>query len=178
NRTRRPSGSSSGVTRQDDAAAILRSLESESGTLRELAVAASGLSAFQTSTNRDAGAVLRPAGEQVLLLERLHLLFQVRVCALLALGRNEEAAEDVLAGMRLARLARQLPDIRSTVRVQFLLARSLQPLWEGLSQQAWTESQLTAFQHELEGFNLLADYTNAIHRVVVAHIEIWRAIPE
>ena len=108
----------------------------------------------------------------------MHLLFQVRACASLALGRNAEAAEDVLAGLRLARLARQLPDARSTVRVQVLLTRSLQPLWEGLSQRAWTEPQLAAFQHELAGFNLLADYTNAVRRVVLAHIEVWRAIPD
>jgi hypothetical protein len=94
------------------------------------------------------------------------------------LGRNAEAAEDVLAGLRLARLARQLPDAGSTVRVQVLLTRSLQPLWEGLSQQAWTEPQLAAFQHELAGFNLLADHTNAVRRVVLAHIEVWRAIPD
>jgi hypothetical protein len=93
------------------------------------------------------------------------------------LGQNADAAEDVLAGLRLARLARQLPDARSSVRVQVLLTRSLQPLWEGLSQQAWTEPQLAALQHELAGFNLLADYTNAVRRVVLAHIEVWCAIP-
>ena len=146
--------------------------------MRELAAAAARLPAFQTSTNRDARAVFQPAREPILLLERLHLLFQVRACASLALGRNADAAEDVLAGLRLARLARQLPDARSTVRVQVLLTRSLQPLWEGLSQQAWTEPQLAAFQHELAGFNLLADYTNAVRRVVLAHIEVWRAIPD
>ena len=172
------SSDGSGTKRQEDAAAILQGLQSQSATLRELAAAAARLPAFQTSTNRDAGAVLRPVREQTLLLERLHLLFQVRACASLALGRNADAAEDVLAGLRLARLARQLPDAGSTVRVQVLLTRSLQPLWEGLSQQAWTEPQLAAFQHELAGFNLLADYTNAVRRVVLAHIEVWRAIPD
>jgi hypothetical protein len=147
-------------TTQEDAAAILQGLQSQSATLGELAAAAARLPAFQASTNRDAGAVLRPVREQILLLERLHLLFQVRACASLALGRNADAAEDVLAGLRLARLARQLPDAGSTVRVQVLLTRSLQPLWEGLSQQAWTEPQLAAFQHQLAGFNLLADYTS------------------
>jgi ABC-type transport system involved in cytochrome c biogenesis permease component len=167
-----------GTNREDDAAAILQSLESQDGMLRELTAAAARFPGFQTSTRHDAGAVLHPVGDQTLTLERLHLLFQVRACAALALGRNAQAAEDVLAGLRLARLARQLPDVRSTVRVQGLLARSLQPLWEGLSQQAWTEPQLAAFQHELAGFNLLADYTNAVRRVVLAHIEVWRAIPD
>ena len=81
-----------------------------------------------SKTDRDARAVLTPVREPTLLLERLHLLFQVRACASLALGQNADAAEDVLAGLRLARLARQIPDARSTVRVHVLLARSLQPL--------------------------------------------------
>jgi hypothetical protein len=165
--------------REDDAAAILQALQSQSGLLRELAEAAARRPAFQPSTNRDLAAVLRPAaGDQASMLERLHLVFQVRACAALALGQNADAADDVLAGLRLARLARQLPDARSTPRVRELLTRSLQPLWEGLSRQAWTEPQLAAFQRELAGFNLLADYTNAIRRVVLAHIEVWRAIPD
>ncbi len=174
--TKRRSGG--GTERNDDSTAILESLQSQSGTLRELADAAARLPAFQISTNRDARAVFHPVGEQILLLERLHLLFQVRACASLALGQDADAAEDVLAGLRLARLARQLPDARSTGRVQMLLTRSLQPLWEGLSQQAWTEPQLAAVQHELSGFNLLADYTNAVHRVALAHIEVWRSISD
>jgi hypothetical protein len=175
NWTRQQSRGGSGAKRTQDAAAILQGLEAQSGTLRELAAAAVCYTTFQTSTNRDASAVFYPTREKILMLERLHLLFQVRACALLALGRNEEAAEDVLTGLRLARLARQLPDTSSSFRVQGLLARSLQPLWEGLSQQAWTEPQLGAFQHELAGFNLLADYTNAVRRVVLAHIQVWRS---
>lgn len=173
-----PTGGRSGTNRFADATAILQDLESQSGKLRELAAAADRLPVFQISTNRDARAVLRPNREPVLLLERLHLLFQVRACALLALDRNHEAAEDVMTGLHLARLARQLPDVRSMTRVQGLLARSLQPLWDGLSQHAWTEPELAAFQRELARFNLLADYTNAVRRVVLAHIDIWRAIAD
>jgi hypothetical protein len=64
------------------------------------------------------------------------------------------------------------------MRVQGLLARSLQPLWEGLSQKAWTEPELAAFQHELARFDLLADYTNAVRRVVLANTDIWSQIPD
>lgn len=170
---------SGGVTnRHDDAAAFLESLQPRSGMLRELAAAATRLPSFQILTNRDARAVFHPPLEKIFAIERLHLLFQVRACASLALGQDAAAAEDVLSGLRLARLARQLPDACSTMRAQMLLMRSLQPLWEGLRQQAWTGPQLAAFQHELAGFNLLADYTNAVHRVALAYIEIWRAIPE
>ncbi len=178
NWTPRQSNSGSRTNRREDAAAILQGLQPQSGTLQELAAATLRLPAFQISTNRDAKAVLQPAREQVLMLERLHLVFQIRACASLALGQNADAAEDVLAGLRLARLARQLPDVRSTHRVQELVGRSLQPVWEGLSQQAWTEAQLAALQGELAGFNFLVDYTNAVRRAVLAHIESWRAIPD
>jgi ABC-type transport system involved in multi-copper enzyme maturation permease subunit len=166
------------TSRSGGAAAILESLRPQEGLLRELAVAAARLPAFQTATNRDALAVLRPPGEQALMLERLHHLFLMRACASLALERDTDAAEDVRAGLRLAQLARQLPDVRSTERVQGLLTSSLQPLWEGLSQHAWLEPQLAQFQHDLADFNLLADFTNAVRRVALAYIEVWRAIPD
>jgi hypothetical protein len=86
--------------------------------------------------------------------------------------------KDLLAGLRLVGLARKFPDTRSTTRVQALLTCSLQPLWEGLSEHAWTEAQLAAFQRELASFDLLGDYTNAVRRVVLAHIEVWSAIPD
>jgi hypothetical protein len=145
NRAEQQSGDGSETKRREDAATILRGLQSQSASLRELAAAAARVPSFQTSINRDARAVLQPVREPALLLERLQLLFQVCACASLALGQDADAAEDVLAGFRLARLARQLPDACSTVRVQVMLARTLQPLWEGLSQQAWTEPQLAPF---------------------------------
>jgi hypothetical protein len=133
---------------------------------------------FQLSTNRNASAVFGPVQDPTLLLARLQLLLQVRACALLELGRNAEAAEDVLTGLRLAGLTGQVPDPRSTVRAQTMLARSMQPLWEGFRRHAWTEPQVAALQNQLATFNLLADYTNAVRRVVLAHIALWRAIPD
>ena len=173
-----PSRGGSETNRNDDAAAILEGLRPYDGVLRELSAAAARLTAFQIMTSRDARAVLRPAGEQALGLERLHLLFQVRACALLARGQDADAAEDVRTGLRLAGLARQLPDVRSTARIQTLVTRSLQPLWEGLSQHAWTGPQLAGFQRDLAEFNLLADFTNAVRRVSLAYIEVWSAIAE
>jgi hypothetical protein len=165
------------TNRTELASAFLDAVEPDRSRLEELAAAAATATVFQVITNSDIGAVLRPDPQPILLLEHLHLLFQVRASAELASGRNAEAAEDVLTGLRLAQLARQLPDTRLMARVQWLLAHSLQPLWEGLYQQAWTQPQLAAFQSQLAGFNLLTDYTNAVRRVVLAHIELWHAIP-
>jgi len=161
----------------DYAPVLLQALQSRREMMRDIAAAAH-LPSLQLSTNRDAFAVLDTRQNDLLTLERLHLLFQIRASASLAVDRVPEAADDLLTGLRLAGLARQLPDARSTPRVQSMLARSLQPLWEGLADHQWTEPQLAAFQKRLAEFNLLSDYTNAVRRVVLANIELWRAIPE
>ncbi|HLH56288.1 MAG TPA: ABC transporter permease [Verrucomicrobiae bacterium] len=160
------------------AAAIVRRLEPQEPKLQQVARAAAELSFFQVSTNCDSSVVLRPATEPLLLLERVHFVFALRSCALLALGRSGDAAEDVLAGLRLARLARQIPDAGSTRRVQSMLGRSMQAIWEGLAQHTWTEKELGAFQRELAAFDLLADYTNAVQRVIQANIDNWSRLAD
>jgi hypothetical protein len=165
------------ASRTQAANAVLRGLKPRETAIRALATAAR-LPHFQTSTNRDAAAVLHTARKENAALERLHMLFQMRASALLATNRNVEAAEDVLTGLQLVRLARQIPDARSSLRAQTMLTRSLQPLWEGIVEQRWTAAQLEVLQNELNGFNLLADYTNAIHRVVLANIQVWQGIAD
>ncbi len=165
------------TNRVDAAPALLRALQAQNESLRELAAAAR-LPRFQVSTNRDAVAVLRSVDREATMLEELHFLYQLRASALLTEGRGAEAGDDILTSLELARLARQLPDTGSTARMQSMLARSLQPLWEGLAEHQWKEEQLAAFQSALAGFNLLTDYTNAVRRVALAYIDIWRAIPD
>jgi hypothetical protein len=166
-----------GTNAAEYGAALLRGLQSQRDTMRDVAGAAH-LPFFQTSTNRDARAVLHPNQNELLTLKRLQLLFQVRACALLVVDRAPEAGEDLLTGLRLARLARQSPDARSPIRMNLMIMRSLQPLWEGLGEFQWNDAQLAAFQKHLAEFDLLADHTNAIRRVVLAYIETWRTIPD
>jgi hypothetical protein len=61
--------------------------------------------------------------------------------------------------------------------MQSMTVRSLQPIWEGIADHRWSDAQLADFQAALAGFNHLADYTNAVRRVVLANIELWRAFP-
>jgi len=110
-------------------------------------------------------------------MERLHLVFTIRASARLQTGLVIGAGDDLLTSLRLAQLARQSPDSYSTTREQFMLMRSFQPLWEGLAGHQWNKPQLDAIQAELDRFNLLVDHTNAVHRLVLANIEIWKAIP-
>src|SRR5207244_9837154 len=123
-------------TQQEVATTLLRGLKPLEDMLRELAVAAR-LPYFQIAGNRGTAAILDIGVPENAALERLHMLFQVRACAFVATKRGTEAAEDLLTGLQLVRLARQIPDAQSATRTQILLVRSLQPLWEGISEGHW-----------------------------------------
>lgn len=170
-------GSSVNQTRPQAAAEVLNGLQPIQADLSALALAAQ-LPYFQVATNRNAAMVHNSNSRELSALEQLNFLFQLRASALLELNREAEAGMDVLTGLRLAQLARQSPDLKSSMRVQVMLARTLQPIWEGLAKHRWPEAQLLTFQNELAGFDLLSDHTNVIHRVVLAYLESWRAIPD
>ena len=155
---------------------LLKLLQRHDESLRALAAAAQ-LPSFQVTTNRDALAVLQPRRDELQTMERLQFLFTLRASARLETGLAADAETDVLTSLRLARLGRQSPDWKSSTHEQFMLARSLQPLWDGLARREWTEPQLAAIQGELERFELLADFTNAVHRLVLANISLWKDIP-
>src|ERR1041384_3477585 len=59
-----------------------------------------------------------------------------------------------------------------------MVARSLQPLWEGIIEHRWTTRQLPDFQNQLAACSLLVDHTNAIRRAVLANIASWQAVAE
>lgn len=164
--------------RQKLALSVRDGLAKIDADLDAVAAAAAQLGEFQVSTRRTAETVYASGNRELQALEQLHFLFQIRACAQLALRRGEAAGNDVLTGLRLARLAERSPDLKSSLRVQVMLARSLQPIWEGLTDHRWNENQLAVFQRELSTFDLLAHHTNTIQRAALAHIETWRAIPD
>ena len=166
-----------GTNRVDYAEVLLQSWKPYEANLRELA-ADSRRPFFQTTIGRDGRAVLQNDRDSLLPLEFLHFMFAQRACALLAVQRTNEAAEDVLTSLRLTQHARQAIDTHASLRMQFMAARSLQPIWEGLAENRWNAQQLAEFQTQLAAFNFLSDYTNAVRRAVLAHIEAWAAIPE
>lgn len=159
------------------ALAILDKLEHHQPLLSDLTAQAATSKYLQFATYPDHRAIMVPPAE-ALWTERLHLTFGIRACSYLASGRAPEAADDVLHGLRLASLARQLPDVRSNHRVNSMLIRNLQPIWEGLNQRAWNDAQLAAIAQDLQSFPLLADYTNAVRRVTLAYIQAWRKLAE
>ena len=83
---------------------------------------------------------------------------QLRAAAQLANGQTNEAADSLRLIFYLERSVKSEPyRISYYVRLS-LFKSSLNVLWEGLSQHAWTIGQLTEFQTNLTSDNLLADY--------------------
>ena len=68
-----------------------------------------------------------------------------------------DAAEDLLTGLRLAKLARQIQDSQSSTRVQTLLVHSFQPLWEGVIGHRWTEPQLLPWSMPVRVYKAVMD---------------------
>ncbi len=156
---------------------LLRRLQGYEPLLGELAAAAR-LPQLQFHQDRTVRAVIQTDSRETQLLERLQFLFVLRASAWLEVGTNLPAGEDVLTSFRLARLAQQLPDAKAPIRVHVMLSRACQPLWEGCVQHTWTEPQLVAFEPQLAGFNLIAGYTNAVRRVMLAHLAAWQSLAD
>lgn len=160
------------------AADIAATLAAEAPQLAALAEAVATRPHFRVTTNAGPAAVFSDPPREVAALLHAHLLFTLRAESRLLAGDPDGAAADELTSLRLVQLARQAPDADSSTRAQVLLARSLQPLWEGLVAHRWNEAQLAAFQATLSQMNCLADHTNALRRVVLAKIEQWQPLPD
>ena len=132
---------------------------------------------FQATTNRTVQTIHDWNRPELLALEQLHFLLQLRATALIALDRGPEAATDVQAGLRLAEFARQSPDAKSALRLQAMLLRSLQPIWEGLAKHQWNEAEITAIHSALARFDLLSHQTNTMRRAALAYLNTWGEIP-
>lgn len=167
-----PPGAKMSTNPQQAAVSVCEGLGPLEADLRAI-TEASRRSGFQLSTNRQFAVVFDSENRSLTVLQQLEFLFRLRASARLVTGEAEAAGEDVLTCLRLAGLARQSPDAHGTLRTQRLLYGALQPLWEGAVSHRWNDSQLVAFQTQLEQFQLLADYTNAVRRVVLAHVESW-----
>jgi ABC-type transport system involved in cytochrome c biogenesis permease component len=167
-----------GSSRRAAAGAVLRALAAHEALLAEVAKESAARPRFQPATNAGMPAVLEQDTAALRAMATAQFLFEVRACARLADGNAEGAAADVLAGLRLADLARQALSVDGAQHSRTLTARALQPLWEGVSAHQWKDADLAAFQTALQRFDFLADHTNAVRRLVLAHLEQWRPVAE
>src|SRR5213078_2323949 len=82
---------------------------------------------------------------------------KLRACAELVAGRSEDALEDVKLMLYLADSLKDEPILVSYLVRLACLQIAIQPVWEGLAEHRWSDSQLQECQSRLQQYNFLAD---------------------
>ena len=97
-------------------------------------------------------------------MNKLLRLVRLRASTDLATKRPDAAFENLRLILRLADYGRQRPQPTSIAYTEhhFAVVDGLQPLWEGLTQHAWTAAQIAELQRQLEQLDLLNDYDDAV----------------
>jgi hypothetical protein len=87
----------------------------------------------------------------------------LRCEAELAIGKTNEAFEDLRLLMRVTDTLQNEPLLITHLVYDAMIAVEMQPLWEGLAAHKWSEEQLAILQKDLESHNLLASYKKAMY---------------
>ena len=82
---------------------------------------------------------------------------KLKACAELAAGHNGSALEDVKLMLYLADSVREEPILISYLVRVACLKMTTQPVWEGLAEHRWSDTQLQELQTQFSKYNLLAD---------------------
>jgi hypothetical protein len=101
----------------------------------------------------------------------------LRALAELQNGQSEKAAEDVKLSLYLSGSIRTEPFLISHLVRIAILQITFQPIYEGLANHQWTDTQLAGLDSELAKLNFLADYKTVIRGCPafdVANIEFFR----
>jgi hypothetical protein len=85
-------------------------------------------------------------------------VLRLRAIAELENGQPDKALSDMRLMLYLAGSIRNEPFPGSLSERMFITDAALQPVWEGLTRQQWSDDQLTALEQELAEFDALKDY--------------------
>jgi len=88
---------------------------------------------------------------------------ELKACAELAAGKNEDALDDVKLMFYLADSVKNEPLLISYLVRIACVQIDIQPVWEGLAEHRWTDAQLQQLQARLESRNFLADLSGPSH---------------
>lgn len=75
--------------------------------------------------------------------------------------------------LRFAGALRLEPFVQSQRARNELISFAIQPVWEGLASERWTEGQLASLQRRLQSLLPLAQYPQAARGELVVHLEAW-----
>lgn len=91
-------------------------------------------------------------------LKRCANFLQLRAIAELQGGQSDKAAADVKLMFRLIHAIHDEPFLISQLVRIVMLNLAIQPIYEGLAEHRWSDSELEAMDSELAGLNFVADY--------------------
>ena len=90
-------------------------------------------------------------------------VLDLRAVAELSDGQNEKTLDDIKLMLYLINSINDKPSLGRQIYARIpLVNSSIQPIWEGLSEHRWSDSQLATIEQELARFDFLSDYCHAI----------------
>jgi len=142
---------------QSPAADVLLALSKYDSVIEELRVACRlPASRFPLEyTNESPADILLP---HLSALKICSLVLQLRSLAELQNGQSDKALDDVTLALQLTDKIRTEPFLISHLVRIAMVQIALQPVWEGLARQQWSEAQLIALDAELAKLSFTADY--------------------
>ena len=160
-KARHPASVRTNASPQEAATGILSALAFADPVLNELRMASRRpYSRFNIRYDQDdPAAILLP---HLGVLKGWCVLLKMRTTAELALGRTDDAFEDIMMMFRLTEALRAEPIVISQLVRNAQVAMAMQPLGIGLAEHQWSEKQLQAFQQEFGGLDLLADMQRSL----------------
>lgn len=147
------------VSRKEAAEAVLAKLAECSDVLEELQESSKRkYSRFNLRYNNDdPAAILLP---HLAVLKHICLILQLKATAELALGKTDEAFNDVNLMICVANASRDEPTLISQFVRIAMLYLVLEPIAQGFGQ--WSEPQLKAFQQQLQQIDFCADVRRSL----------------
>ena len=99
-------------------------------------------------------------------------VLQLRAIAELQDGQAEKALEDVKLILYLANSIRAEPILISHLVRTASVNLALQPIWEGLSEHKWSDTQAAAIESELSQFDFPSDYDFVVRGELAADLKL------
>ena len=110
-------------------------------------------------------------------LKKCAQVLQLRAIAELQAGQGEQALADVKLMLRLAEAIRTDPVMISYPVRQSIIVMAIQPIWEGLADRQWSETEMKEINRTLRPLDLIADWQaclRAERASVIGTIEHFR----
>jgi hypothetical protein len=104
------------------------------------------------------------------------VVLQLRSVAELQNGQPDKALDDVRLALHLTDKVHTEPILISHLVRMAMVQLMLQPIWEGLAEHKWSDTQLAALEAELAKLDFCADYKLGMHCELAFQSDIFRLL--